>query len=349
MRTIKKNISIALLISMGISMLIHFPGYFEHLSFGKTSFKEPGETLSEFLFELGITFLVSFLLFVLNLFIGNRFNKTAKTRFWIAVSAILITFVSVFVLSSFLFSLKHTLFQTVSHARHGSHFMFENLLVAAVVLVCTYIIQLAVQKQNVELENEQLRRESLQAQYQTLKNQVSPHFLFNSLNALQTLIRESPEIAQKYVSHLSNVLRYTLQSNENQTVSLADEMKYVESYLFLVQLRYDTNLAVDFAIPDKAKILRLPPLTIQLLLENAIKHNEISKRKPLKVSVYVKSEDVLVVSNPIQQKIRKEDGAGIGLYNLSKHYQLISGKEIEISRENECFTVEVPLLNATAL
>lgn len=348
MKNTNKYFSIALLISLLISLLMHAPGYFDQFSFEGIGHREPNESLAEFLFELFLTLFISMVLFSLNYLILHFFQKTKKTSVWELSLSIVGTFIAMPVLNDFLFAFKHQLFDAEPYTRHGSH-LFKNFLVATVVVVCTYILRLIFQKQSIELENEQLKRESLESQYQTLKNQVSPHFLFNSLNALQTLIREDADVAQKYVNHLSLVLRYTLQSNEKQSVYLSEELKYVESYLFLVQLRYEANLKVDITVPDKMGNLRLPPLSLQTLLENAIKHNEISKRKPLLVTISEKDDKTLVVSNPIQPKLRKTEGTGIGLYNLSKQYELISGQGIAISNENACFRVEIPLLNFNIL
>ena len=205
-------------------------------------------------------------------------------------------------------------------------------------------MRLIFQKQTYELEYEKLRTETLQSQFESLKNQVSPHFLFNSLTAMKTLIRESPDLAGKYVDHLSQVLRYTLQSSEKKMVSLSEELEFAESYLFLIKMRYDTNLIIQTDIHEDQTYLMLPPLTLQTLLENAIKHNEISKRNPLTILIQTNVNETLTVSNRIQEKLTPEEGTGIGLSNLSKQYLLLGEKAIRISQENNEFRVEVPLI-----
>ena len=148
---------------------------------------------------------------------------------------------------------------------------------------------------DLKLENEELKREALQSQFESLKNQLSPHFLFNSLTALKILINEAPDTAQNYVNSLSKALRYTLQSNEKQLVTLKEEMDFMESYLFLIRMRFDTNLLVNTSINAKYLSHRLPPLTIQTLVENAIKHNEISRRSPLRIDISTTENDSLIV------------------------------------------------------
>jgi LytS/YehU family sensor histidine kinase len=164
------------------------------------------------------------------------------------------------------------------------------------------------------------------------------------LTALKTLIRETPETAQNYVNNMSKALRYTLQRNEKRIVSLKEEMNFMDSYLYLIKLRYDTNLTVNTNINEKYYSLYLPPLTIQTLVENAIKHNEISKEKPFIINIEATDNETLTVWNMIQAKITEPEGSGIGLTNLTKQYQLLIGKEISISNLNSQFRVEVPLI-----
>jgi LytS/YehU family sensor histidine kinase len=212
------------------------------------------------------------------------------------------------------------------------------------VVGCILIIRLIYLKQIINLENEKLRREALQSQFESLKNQLSPHFLFNSLTALKTLIREAPDTAQNYVNSLSRALRYTLQSNEKQLVTLKEEMVFMDSYLYLIKLRFDTNLSIITGIKEEYLSYRLPPLTIQTLVENAIKHNEISKEKPLRINIETTGDGKLSVWNDIQRKITEEEGTGIGLTNLSKQFHLLTGGDITISDQDNRFRVEVPLI-----
>jgi LytS/YehU family sensor histidine kinase len=207
------------------------------------------------------------------------------------------------------------------------------------------IIRLVFQKQSILLENEALKREALQSQFESLKNQLSPHFLFNSLTALKVLIQDAPGKAQNYVNSLSKALRYTLQSNEKQLVSLQEEMDFMDSYLFLIRMRYDTNLMVNSFIDENLLMLKLPPLTIQTLVENAIKHNEISKRKPLAIEIGTTAQESLYVKNNIQKKFTEDGGTGIGLTNLSKQLLLLIGKDITVTKNDEFFIVEIPLIN----
>ncbi len=223
-------------------------------------------------------------------------------------------------------------------------FDYANFFVSGLVVGCILLIRLIFQKQTISLENETLKREALQSQFESLKNQLSPHFLFNSLTALKILIKEAPDTAQNYVNSLSRALRYTLKSNEKQLVTLKEEMEFMQSYLFLIRMRFGDNLSISTNINEDLLSFKLPSLTIQTLVENAIKHNEISKRNPLRIEMLTTEKESLIILNDIHEKITGEEGTGIGLTNLSKQYELLIDKEIAIKNANNKFSVEVPLI-----
>jgi LytS/YehU family sensor histidine kinase len=272
------------------------------------------------------------------------FNNAKRLNIRSILFAIIVTIIAVTVLSDVLFALKHIIKATDHSNRFNLLYTFRDMFMAIVVLGCVFIIRIIYEKQAIRFENEKLIRENLQSQYESLKNQVSPHFLFNSLTALKTLISDDPKNALLYLNDLSQVLRYTLQSNENQTVTLFDEMEAAKSYIFLLKTRFNSNLNIVFDTRERYYHYRLPPLAIQTLLENAVKHNEISKRHPLDINIISSDNDSLVVTNTIQEKLSLEPGTGIGLSNLSKQYKLLSGLDIRISNSNNVFRVEVPLL-----
>lgn len=296
--------------------------------------------------ELVITFVVALLMFILNYFMLKPVNLRRKLSTLNIVMAVVLTLISVYILNSLLYSFKNIIDPSTGPRGHRDEFDLTNFFVSALVVGCVLIFRLINQKQSINLENEALRREALQSQFESLKNQLSPHFLFNSLTALKTLIREAPDTAQNYINNLSRALRYTLQSNEKQLVSLKEEMDFMDSYIYLVKLRFDTNLTVDTSIKQEYSMYKLPPLTIQTLVENAIKHNEISKEKPLTISILTTDTGRLAVWNTIQEKISEEEGTGIGLANLSKQFQLLRGEDITISRLDNQFRVEVPLIKS---
>lgn len=339
----------AAIISIGISILVHFDTIMDVFVKASTFLpeKRAGGSPGNVLQEVFVTFLVALCLFILNYYVLKPVNSKKKVTFKSMLMAILITGVAVTVLSDLFFKIKHLLNATQHSNQFNLMYTFRDLFMSIVVLSCVYIIRIFYDRQAVLLENEKLLRENLQSQYESLKNQVSPHFLFNSLTALKTLITDDPKNALLYLNDLSQVLRYTLQSNENQTVSLSDEMEAAKSYIFLIKMRFNSNLSVEFNISDQYNHYRLPPLAIQTLIENAVKHNEISKRNPLVIAIATTDKNSLLVTNTIQEKLSLEPGTGIGLSNLSKQYQLLSGKDIRISRSSNEFRVEIPLLKPT--
>ena len=344
-----RYVAIIALISFGMSILLHFDSILDLFTPDRTSLHgNNGDygygSVANILAEVFITTMVAFCTFILNYFIIRPLDGFKKIGLKRKLLAIIITVISVYLLSELFFDLKRMFSDVHNPNKFVSLYFFRDMFMAIVVLICVFIIKIFYERQTILLENEKLMRENLQSQYQSLKNQVSPHFLFNSLTALKELIDDDPRNARQYVGHLSQVLRYTLQSNENQTVSLSDEIESVKSYIFLIKMRFGTNLNIGFNINDRYKNHRLPPLVIQTLIENAVKHNEISKRYSLNILLMTSEYDSLIVTNTIRKKLSLEPGTGIGLANLTKQYELLSGKEIRISKSDSEFRVEVPLL-----
>ena len=194
-------------------------------------------------------------------------------------------------------------------------------------------------------QNEALKNQQVRMQLEVLQNQMSPHFLFNSLNALTTLIAENQDIAIEFTQKLSEVYRYILQNKERELVLLGEELEFAKSYAFLLQMRYPENLEVSYQIHEEALDRFVAPLTLQMLIENAIKHNVISHAKPLSIKIETDSLYTIVVTNNFQPKSTVEKGTKTGLYNVRERYRFFTDKEIVVSEDNEAFKVEVPLIN----
>lgn len=340
----KKYIWISLLLSFAISLTIHFSLITETLFQDGVGCHGEIFTLSHASFDFFSTFILAFLTFLLNYLFLKPLDAHYKLNFKKIAISIVLTFLLAFIFAHLFILTKHSFESQIYIHKRGGDLFFRNFFCSLVVLICIFIMRLIFQKQTIGVENEKLRSESLQSQFESLKNQVSPHFLFNSLTALKILVEDSPGLAKQYISHLSQVLRYTLQSNRKQLVSLGEELESTESYLFLLKMRYDTNLTIQTEIADKYTDYRLPPLTIQTLVENAVKHNEISKEFPLLISIQTTEIGSLQVTNRIQEKMTPEDGTGIGLTNLSKLFRLLGEYDIQIFMTAQEFKVEVPLI-----
>jgi two-component system LytT family sensor kinase len=198
------------------------------------------------------------------------------------------------------------------------------------------------------LEAEKLKRENIESQYETLKNQVNPHFLFNSLNTLLTLIPEDPQMAVAFTQHLSTMYRYILQTREREVVPLAEEIKMADAFIFLLKARFGDNLIVEIKLSAQDTAHFVAPLTIQMLIENAVKHNIISADKPLFISVYSQQGHWLVVENNLQKKLTPSaESTHTGLANIINRYQLLSPYAAEICSSETHFTVKLPLLKVS--
>lgn len=194
-----------------------------------------------------------------------------------------------------------------------------------------------------KLEAEQLSKEKLRTQLNSLLQQINPHFLFNSLNTLSALIDENPQSAQKYLSDLSKVYRYLLRTNENELTTLASEINFIDSYFHLLQTRFGKGVVLRKNIsPDDHNKL-LPPLTLQLLVENAVKHNTVGKNNPLFIEIFI-AGNFLTVRNTLQKKIIKVESNKVGLTNIAEKYRLINKSAIEIVEADGYFSVSVPLI-----
>jgi LytS/YehU family sensor histidine kinase len=193
---------------------------------------------------------------------------------------------------------------------------------------------------------EQYQKESLSAKYDSLRNQVNPHFLFNSLNALSNLIYEDEEKAEVFITQLSDVYGYVIQTQEKETIPLEEELRFLQSYIYLQQIRFGDKLLVNMKL-DGLKT-EVAPLALQMLIENAIKHNIISVDDPLTITIS-RDGSFLVVENNLQKKNSYgEDSAGVGLENIYRRYEILSSVPVQVEETTSYFRVKLPLLNHSA-
>jgi two-component system, LytTR family, sensor kinase len=189
------------------------------------------------------------------------------------------------------------------------------------------------------LKEEELKRERIILQYEALKNQVNPHFLFNSLNVLTSLIELDKDASIKYVKQLSEVMRYVLDKNSTELVPIDVELKFIDSFVYLLKIRFGNNLKVNLNMRDRNFFI--VPVALQILLENAVKHNEVSADKPLQVDIG-ETDDYLVVTNNKQTRNYLPDSNFIGLKSLQFQYEYLSGRPLEIMDDGGFFSVKIP-------
>ncbi|MCR9250245.1 MAG: histidine kinase [bacterium] len=191
---------------------------------------------------------------------------------------------------------------------------------------------------------EKLKTEQIATQFNSLRNQVNPHFLFNSLNALSSLVYDDQDKAVEFIRKLSQVYRYVLDTKDKEVVTLEEEMDFLNSYIYLQKIRFDESLVININLESNVMHHFVVPISLQMLLENAIKHNIISESKKLTIDIF-HDEEYLYVSNNLQEKIHK-DSTGIGLENIKSRYEYFSTKEVIVEKTDKVFKVGIPIVKS---
>ena len=206
-------------------------------------------------------------------------------------------------------------------------------------------LQIHNELQEQKIKQIQLKKENISAQYQALKAQIEPHFLFNSLSVLSSLVYEDADLSSDFILKLSKTLRYIIEKNEVNLVKLSEEMEFLQSYFFLIKTRLDDGVfLVSNLDNDVLNSAYIPPVTLQLLVENAIKHNKYNPKNPLKITINKQGEYILVKNN-LNERTTFNETTRLGLKNIRKRFEIISNKHVEVEKTDSEFTVKIPLLN----
>jgi hypothetical protein len=198
-------------------------------------------------------------------------------------------------------------------------------------------------KQESKVKEQKIIAGTASAKFETLKNQIDPHFLFNSLNVLSSLIEENPENAQRFTTSLSKVYRYVLEQKDKDLVPIEEELAFAKTYMNLLQMRFENSLTYEILIENVDFEAKVVPLSLQLLLENAVKHNIISEQKPLHIKIYIE-KDALVIQNNFQKKAVLQEGQGVGIQNIVSRYDIITDRKVTIEQNETNYTVKLPIL-----
>jgi|GEM_PF-6816949 len=294
-------------------------------------------------FSLGMTTCCLAFFYVLNGFVFRRMNWTERPTLKVFLGGLIFaaggSLLSFLAIKGLVLSGIHT---EQSVDTYINNCTWSAVLSMAIGFMVTAQMALRGLKEKGE-ENEQMKQEMIQSQYETLKSQVNPHFLFNSLNTLTVMIPQQPDVAVRFVEQMSKVFRYSLQHSGDNTIDVATELKVVQSYLFLNEQRYGDKLAVAIQVSDAAMQQKIITQSMLMLVENAIKHNELSHEHPLSVKIYNEGA-YLVVANTLQRKSLIEKSTNIGLDNIRKRYALATNMPVVVDEANELFTVKIPLL-----
>lgn len=294
------------------------------------------------LYSFSIGFVNTYLNFKLDqYFIKDKFSK-ARIISNIVLS-FLITIIIIFLLRIF----EEVIVEGRSFKDYISKEKPENFIVA---MVITFIIILSIYlfhfykayKEN-QLKEQKIIAGTANAQFESLKNQIDPHFLFNSLNVLSSLIEENPENAQRFTTSLSKIYRYVLEQKDKELVTVQEELAFAKTYMNLLKMRFENSITFELPVHLELEDAKVVPLSLQLLLENTIKHNVVSEKKPLHITIYIK-DNYLVVENNLQKKEVLQDRKGVGLQNIVSRYAILSERKVLIDDSKETFAVYLPIL-----
>ncbi len=339
------KITINILLSIGISLIVNF-SYLVFLLLSTSSNKVPPHPhnhdalfISIEMVYYGILSFILLTVFTRDYMEGGSSRKALLRRLSLAA---LITVCLFFTAPTI--NRKGDIMIVLSNMRFNPMIVLKCSFILVVTALYGTIYDMIAQKQRITVENERLKTENIRSRYEVLASQMNPHFLFNSLTSLSMLVREGKTgDALTYIDRLSDTFRYIIQSGKNSLTTLREEMAFLDSYKYLLEIRYAGKLFIDTEVPKECLEMGLPSLTLQPLVENAVKHNTITRSRPLHVAISA-GGGYLTVSNPIQPKLERNDkGTGIGLKNISSRYKLLTNREVEIADDGKVFSVRLPL------
>lgn len=275
----------------------------------------------------------------------NRFvgwEQQPMRRFVIGILGhIVFTFIASIAVDQMFELLMNGQFERLSW-RQLLNFNLPAVIIALIISLFMTARSFLISWRELAIQNEKLKLESMTSRFASLKAQVNPHFLFNSLNVLSGLVYKDADLSAQFIRKLAEVYRYVLDRQEEELVPIAEELEFVQSVVFLQRIRFGEHLHVHLKVSEQASFL-VAPLALQMLIENAIKHNIISAKSPLHITIQVEA-DQLVISNNLQQKTVVKDSLGIGLENIKKRYSFLTDRPVEICQSDEQFIVKLPII-----
>lgn len=311
-----------------------------------------------FKFTLNVNLLYSFLftiLYTFSLYYANAWIFQMLDRYFVdekfSKKRIFIGFLLSFVVSLLVIFLLRVFedvivegasFDVFIAREKASNYLFA-IIITFFVTLSLYAFHFYKAYQENKVKQQKIIAGTASAKFETLKSQIDPHFLFNSLNVLSSLIEENPENAQKFTTSLSKIYRYVLEQKDKELISIEEELSFAKTYMNLLKMRFENSLFYelpDTPIHPEAKVV---PLSLQLLLENTVKHNVVSEQKPLHIRIFVEG-DYLAIQNDLQKKEVLQDREGVGLQNIINRYEIITRRKVLIQTDQKTFTVKIPIL-----
>jgi two-component system, LytTR family, sensor kinase len=332
----RQNWILGIIISLGISLLASSPRLI------RMDKIEIGFVLSSILYNF---FFCIFCWFAHNsLLKSERLLYFKYNRFLLGLSSIIIIGLLVFLYDWIFSSFTDVVlqFSEIKGNKRNYILLLRGLLVSGLYYFIAYYLHILSEKQKSSIEIERLKQAQLAANLFSLKEQLSPHFLFNTLNTLSSLTQE--KTVKDYVAELANVYRYVLQYKDLDKATLKNELSFIESYLYIIKTRLEDSIEIKIDVDHNLLSTKIPPLTLQLLIENAMKHNVASSSRRLVIQIYNEANEYLVINNNFQPKSSVKNSTGIGLENVLQRYRLLFNKEISIEKSETLFTVKLPII-----
>ncbi|MFV8322933.1 histidine kinase [Flavobacterium sp. LS2R12] len=295
------------------------------------------------------TMMYTFSLYAANMFLFWKLDSYFEDKF--SVKRLALGFIGSFLVSLVVIFLMHV-FEVVVYSKNSFDYFLANekpssylgsIIITFFVTLSIYTISFYKAYNENKVKEQKIIAGTANAKFESLKNQIDPHFLFNSLNVLSSLIEENPDNAQRFTISLSKIYRYVLEQKDKELVSLEEELAFAKTYMNLLKMRFENSLFYELpttAINSEAKVV---PLSLQLLLENTVKHNVVSEQRPLHIRIYVEG-DYLAVQNDYQKKEVLQERQGVGLQNIVNRYGIITNRKVLIAQNEKTFTVKIPIL-----
>ncbi|SEQ58485.1 hypothetical protein SAMN05421824_2039 [Hyunsoonleella jejuensis] len=308
------------------------------------------ESVQEFLIDFGFYQLYAFVLGYTNMYFFDRMENfkwkrksTLKRIIVGTIGATVITLIGLFFLRLFTFFVFGGDSVEVFLERERFEYYQFGLWITLTIVAVFHVIYFYNKYQQNKLKEQKVIAGTASAKFDALKNQLDPHFLFNSLNVLTSLIEENPNQAQKFTTSLSKVYRYVLEQKNKELITVDEELQFAKTYMSLLKMRFEDSIV--FTMPERSSNpeSKVVPLSLQLLLENAVKHNMVTSSKPLHIKIY-EDEGYLVVENNLQPKQIVKKSSGVGLSNIMQRYKLLTNKKVDINKQATSFAVAIPML-----
>lgn len=285
---------------------------------------------------------------ILGYLMNKRFpwdKEPTSTLFYHLSASVIFTIIDIIVANYLVFKYIYNINVFDDFPRYF-RFAIVTLGISMLIITIIYLKHFFLSWRKSLIREAEFKRETLALQYETLKSYVNPHFLFNSLSVLSSLVEKDIVKSQRFIKQLSDIYRYVLEQKDKELVDLSTEMAFARSFIDLHKIRHGESLRVDVDVDNLSGYIM--PLSTQILLENAFKHNVISEEEPLEVKVW-REDDYIIVQNRLQQRNTINQTGGIGLETIKKRYEILSSKPLFVSDENLFFTVKIPILNSSIL